>query len=47
MTGPAGATAPRGAASSMAFTFDHDAEEVWIGENAGAVQRPVTLSQGH
>jgi peptidoglycan/xylan/chitin deacetylase (PgdA/CDA1 family) len=47
MTGPAGATAPRGAASSMAFTFDLDAEEVWIGENAGAVQRPVTLSQGH
>ena len=47
MTEPAELTVPKGFTSSMAFTFDVDAEEVWIGENPAAAHRPVTLSQGH
>jgi peptidoglycan-N-acetylglucosamine deacetylase len=42
-----GLTVPEGCTSSLAFTFDVDAEEVWISENPAAAQRPVTLSQGH
>lgn len=30
----------------MSFTFDIDAEEVWLGENPLATRRPVLLSQG-
>jgi peptidoglycan/xylan/chitin deacetylase (PgdA/CDA1 family) len=37
---------PRGATSSVAFTFDVDAEEVWLGEDPENAKRPVVLSQG-
>ena len=37
---------PHGATSSVSFTFDVDAEEVWIGEDPENAQRPVVLSQG-
>jgi peptidoglycan/xylan/chitin deacetylase (PgdA/CDA1 family) len=30
----------------VAFTFDFDAEEVWIGEDPGNAERPGVLSQG-
>src|SRR3954471_19459458 len=30
----------------VAFTFDFDAEEVWIGEDPANAQRPGVLSQG-
>lgn len=32
--------------SPVSFTFDVDAEEVWLGEYPDSAQRPVTLSQG-
>lgn len=31
----------------VAFTFDFDAEEVWIGEDPANADRPGVLSQGH
>jgi peptidoglycan/xylan/chitin deacetylase (PgdA/CDA1 family) len=37
---------PGGARCAAAFTFDFDAEEVWIGEDPGNAQRPGVLSQG-
>jgi peptidoglycan-N-acetylglucosamine deacetylase len=40
MTWPAGKTA------AVAFTFDFDAEEVWIGEDPENADRPGILSQG-
>lgn len=33
-------------AASVSFTFDVDAEEVWLGEHPETANRPVTLSQG-
>jgi peptidoglycan-N-acetylglucosamine deacetylase len=38
---------PSGASAAVSFTFDLDAEEVWIGEDPRAIEHPVTLSQGH
>jgi peptidoglycan/xylan/chitin deacetylase (PgdA/CDA1 family) len=38
---------PSGTTSSVSFTFDVDAEEVWLGEDPGAARHPVVLSQGH
>jgi peptidoglycan/xylan/chitin deacetylase (PgdA/CDA1 family) len=35
-----------GASCAVAFTFDFDAEEVWIGEDPGNAARPGVLSQG-
>jgi peptidoglycan/xylan/chitin deacetylase (PgdA/CDA1 family) len=40
-------TKPAGTTSSVSFTFDVDAEEVWLGEDPGTARRPVILSQGH
>lgn len=37
---------PEGNVSAAAFTFDFDAEEVWIGEDPANAGRPGTLSQG-
>src|SRR5256885_4756179 len=37
---------PRGKRCAAAFTFDFDAEEVWIGEDPANAERPGILSQG-
>ncbi|MHB1818411.1 MAG: polysaccharide deacetylase family protein [Streptosporangiaceae bacterium] len=37
---------PEGTSSAAAFTFDFDAEEVWIGEDPANADRPGVLSQG-
>jgi peptidoglycan/xylan/chitin deacetylase (PgdA/CDA1 family) len=37
---------PGGRRSAVAFTFDFDAEEVWIGEDPANASRPGVLSQG-
>jgi peptidoglycan/xylan/chitin deacetylase (PgdA/CDA1 family) len=37
---------PDGARGAVAFTFDFDAEEVWIGEDPANADRPGILSQG-
>jgi peptidoglycan-N-acetylglucosamine deacetylase len=37
---------PRGSTSAFAFTFDFDAEEVWIGDDPKNATRPGVLSQG-
>lgn len=37
---------PEGARGAAAFTFDFDAEEVWIGEDPQNAGRPGVLSQG-
>ncbi len=37
---------PEGARCAAAFTFDFDAEEVWIGEDPANAGRPGVLSQG-
>lgn len=37
---------PRDAAAAACFTFDFDAEEVWIGEDPANASRPGVLSQG-
>lgn len=37
---------PNGARAAVAFTFDFDAEEVWIGEDPENADRPGVLSQG-
>lgn len=37
---------PGGAKAAAAFTFDFDAEEVWIGEDPSNVNKPGILSQG-
>jgi peptidoglycan/xylan/chitin deacetylase (PgdA/CDA1 family) len=37
---------PNDARAAMAFTFDFDAEEVWIGEDKANANRPGVLSQG-
>src|SRR2546428_3993175 len=37
---------PDGTRSAVAFTFDFDAEEVWIGEDPANADRPGVLSQG-
>lgn len=37
---------PNGARAAVAFTFDFDAEEVWIGEDPQNAERPGILSQG-
>jgi len=37
---------PEGMRSAVAFTFDFDAEEVWIGDDPENVDRPSVLSQG-
>jgi peptidoglycan/xylan/chitin deacetylase (PgdA/CDA1 family) len=37
---------PRSAASSVCFTFDVDAEEVWLADDPENARRPVALSQG-
>jgi peptidoglycan-N-acetylglucosamine deacetylase len=37
---------PKGARGAVAFTFDFDAEEVWIGEDPANADRPGILSQG-
>jgi peptidoglycan/xylan/chitin deacetylase (PgdA/CDA1 family) len=37
---------PDGKRAAAAFTFDFDAEEVWIGEDPANADRPGTLSQG-
>jgi len=37
---------PEGARSAASFTFDFDAEEVWIGENPANANCPGVLSQG-
>lgn len=37
---------PNGATSAFAFTFDFDAEEVWIGDDPKNATRPGVLSQG-
>jgi peptidoglycan-N-acetylglucosamine deacetylase len=37
---------PDGARAAAAFTFDFDAEEVWIGENPANANSPGVLSQG-
>ncbi|HEX6230118.1 MAG TPA: polysaccharide deacetylase [Actinomycetota bacterium] len=37
---------PDGARGAAAFTFDFDAEEVWIGEDPENADRPGVLSQG-
>ena len=39
-------TWPHGARASVAFSFDFDAEEVWIGEDPANASRPGILSQG-
>ena len=37
---------PDGARCAASFTFDFDAEEVWIGSDPGNAHRPGVLSQG-
>lgn len=37
---------PDGKRFAVAFTFDFDAEEVWIGEDPANAERPGVLSQG-
>ena len=37
---------PTASAPAAAFTFDFDAEEVWIGEDPENANRPGVLSQG-
>jgi peptidoglycan-N-acetylglucosamine deacetylase len=37
---------PEGKRAAAAFTFDFDAEEVWIGEDPRNAERPGVLSQG-
>ncbi len=37
---------PDGMRCAVAFTFDFDAEEVWIGEDPANAERPGVLSQG-
>lgn len=37
---------PNGARAAAAFTFDFDAEAVWIGEDPGNAEKPGVLSQG-
>ncbi len=37
---------PHGSRFAVAFTFDFDAEELWIGEDPRNAERPGTLSQG-
>jgi peptidoglycan/xylan/chitin deacetylase (PgdA/CDA1 family) len=37
---------PNGARAAVAFTFDFDAEEVWIGADPANADRPGRLSQG-
>ena len=37
---------PQGMRAAAAFTFDFDAEEVWIGEDPRNAERPGVLSQG-
>jgi peptidoglycan/xylan/chitin deacetylase (PgdA/CDA1 family) len=37
---------PEGRQCAVAFTFDFDAEEVWIGEDPANASRPGVLSQG-
>ena len=37
---------PTGKESAVAFTFDLDAEEVWLSENPAYADQPVALSQG-
>ena len=37
---------PNGAKAAAAFTFDFDAEEVWIGEDPTNADKPGILSQG-
>ena len=37
---------PGGARGAVAFTFDFDAEEVWIGDDPANADRPGVLSQG-
>ena len=37
---------PSGAKAAVAFTFDFDAEEVWIGEDPANADKPGILSQG-
>jgi peptidoglycan-N-acetylglucosamine deacetylase len=37
---------PRNTSCAASFTFDFDAEEVWIGEDGANVDRPGVLSQG-
>ena len=37
---------PDGHRAAVAFTFDFDAEEVWIGEDPENANRPGILSQG-
>src|SRR3954469_3780827 len=37
---------PDGNRAAAAFTFDFDAEEVWIGEDPANADRPGALSQG-
>lgn len=37
---------PDGATAAVAFTFDFDAEEVWIGEDPANADKPGILSQG-
>src|SRR5260221_13432898 len=37
---------PDGARCAASFTFDFDAEEVWIGEGPENANRPGVLSQG-
>lgn len=37
---------PEGMRCAVAFTFDFDAEEVWIGEDPANADRPGVLSQG-
>jgi len=37
---------PTGKSSAVAFTFDFDAEEAWIGEDPANAERPGVLSQG-
>jgi hypothetical protein len=37
---------PNGAKGAVAFTFDFDAEEVWIGDDPANADRPGVLSQG-
>jgi peptidoglycan-N-acetylglucosamine deacetylase len=39
-------TWPGGARGAVAFTFDFDAEEVWIGDDPANADRPGVLSQG-
>lgn len=37
---------PEGYSAALAFTFDFDAEEVWIGADPANAERPGILSQG-